>query len=262
MRKKIEENLREEKIRAEKLFSQLEFAHQTLREIQSQMIKEETMVTTGELATGIAHEIRNPLGIIHASAQFCLDTFFLPKDLRKHLKTILRNAENANKVIRDLLEFAKPADIELKPGEISKILDKTCALLRAKCLQQRIRVVKKISKYLPKIMLDEKHLEGAFLNFMLNSTESMPDGGTLKISGDLKKDKKSVIITISDTGCGIDPKNIKYIFTPFYTTKRGGVGLGLSIARRIIDIHKGKIRFKSKVGSGTKAIIKFPVINN
>ncbi|MBU1614111.1 PAS domain-containing sensor histidine kinase, partial [bacterium] len=209
---------------------------------------------------GIAHEIRNPLGNITAAAQFCLDKYKLHQLARKHLKIILRNAENANKIVKDLLDFARPTEISFKLGHISEVISSACNLVKARCSRQRVRLTRRCSRQLPQVLLDEKQLEAAFLNFILNALEAMPNGGRLTITAYPDSQNNEVEVRFSDTGEGISEEKLNEIFTPFFTTKEEGVGLGLCLAHQVISYHKGKINIKSKVGQGTEVKVMLPIL--
>ena len=232
------------------------------KEMQKQLLRSERLAGIGELAAGIAHEIRNPLGNISSSAQFCLNKFELDDDLKQFMEIILRNSENANKIIKELLDFANPRTISLKPGNINEIITDVIKLVSTRCLESGIKIKINKDEKIPEIMIDQKWLEQAFLNFILNAKESMPDGGILEIETLSDLIKKEIKVVFSDSGVGISKENIKKIFDPFFTTKTNGVGLGLSLVHQIISAHKGKINIDSIVGKGTKFQISLPVNYN
>lgn len=228
--------------------------------LEDQLLYQERLAGVGELAAGIAHEIRNPLGNITAAAQFCLDKYKIHQMARKHLKIILRNAENANKIVKDLLDFARPTEISFKLGHISEVISSACNLVKARCSRQRVRLTRRCSRQLPQVLLDEKQLEAAFLNFILNALEAMPNGGRLTITAYPDSQNNEVEVRFSDTGEGISEEKLNEIFTPFFTTKEEGVGLGLCLAHQVISYHKGKINIKSKVGQGTEVKVMLPIL--
>ena len=229
-----------------------------LKKVVDQLLFQERLAVMGELAAGIAHEIRNPLGSIAASSQFVLGKYKLTGQVKKHLKIIIKNSENANRIIKDLLDFAKPREISFKPGHIGEVINSACNLVKARCAKQRVRLKRKWSRRIPHILLDEKQLEEAFLNFILNALDAMPSGGSLMINANLDFQTNDIIVSFLDTGSGISPENINKLFTPFFTTKEEGVGLGLAVARNIIKSHKGRINIESKVGQGTEVVVRLP----
>jgi len=232
------------------------------KEMQKQLLRSERLAGIGELSAGIAHEIRNPLGNISSSAQFCLNKFELDDDLKQFLEIILRNSENANKIIKELLDFANPRTISLKSGNINEIISDVIKLVTPRCLESGITININKDEKIPEVMMDQKWLEQAFLNFILNAKESMPDGGILNIETSSDPDKKKIEIVFSDSGEGISKENMDKIFDPFFTTKTNGVGLGLSLVHQIISAHRGKINIDSIVGKGTKFQISIPADYN
>jgi PAS domain S-box-containing protein len=227
--------------------------------LEEYLIVQGRMVAIGELASGIAHEIRNPLGNISASAQYCLSKFKLPEKAIKYLRIIVRNSENANRVIKNLLDLAKPKEISFNMADIGEVIKNTCNLFKAKCLKQHVRLTRRLPRNLPQILLDEGTLMDAFSNFILNALEAMPDGGKLTITAYCDFQNNEVVVSFLDTGKGIPHEKLNKIFDPFFTTKKNGIGLGLYLAHQVIHDHKGKIKIESKVDQGTEVIIKLPI---
>ncbi|MBU1121166.1 MAG: PAS domain-containing protein [Candidatus Omnitrophica bacterium] len=227
--------------------------------LEDQLLYQERLAGIGEIAAGIAHEIRNPLGNITASSQFCLSKYKLHKLAQKHLKVILRNAESANRIITDLLEFAKPREIIFKISSVTEQIESALNMVKTRFSKQGVRLAKRFSRRLPRVLLDEKRIEEAFLNLLINSLDAMPAGGKLYIGAypDLKNNE--IVINFSDTGCGILPENLNKILDPFFTTKKSGTGLGLSLVAQIISYHKGKIDINSKYGKGTEIAVRIPI---
>jgi PAS domain S-box-containing protein len=227
--------------------------------LEDQLLQQERLAGVGELAAGIAHEIRNPLGNITASAQFCLGKYRLHELARKHLKIILKNSENANRIIKDLLDFARPSEISFEPGYIKDAIDSACNLVKTKCSKQRVRLAKRCSRRLPLMSLDMKRIEEAFLNLILNALDAMPDGGRFVITAHPDFQNNEAVISFSDTGDGISKEDIDKVFQPFFSTKKDGVGLGLSLVHQVTTIHKGKINIKSIIGKGTEVTVRLPL---
>ena len=139
------------------------------------------------------------------------------------------------------------------------MIDNAINLVSIRLLASDIRIIKKYSKKLPGILLDERWIEQCFGNFLLNAIEAMPDGGAIIISTQLDLENNEIIVVVLDKGIGIPKKNLERIFNPFFTTKEEGVGLGLSLVHQIIQSHNGKINLESQIGKGTKVIITFPI---
>jgi len=225
------------------------------KKIENQLIRSERLAGVGELAAGVAHEIRNPLGNISSSAQFCISKYEMDNNLKKYLEIIVEESEKANSIIKGLLDFANPRELNLKMGNMKKVIGSVVKSVAARCQDNNIKVrIRPISKF-PDMMIDKKWLEQAFMNLILNAVQAMPEGGILKIKDQVKNDQFQIII--SDTGRGISRKDLKKIFDPFFTTKEDGVGLGLSLAHQIIKDHNGRLQIESKEGKGTDVVISF-----
>ena len=234
-------------------------AYGELKETQQELIRIEKLALLGKFSSGIAHEIRNPLANIRASAQFCLAQYKLDKEIKKHLRIMLRNSDHANRIIRDLVDLAKPSEVSLKPGSTNDVINRVCDLVKTRCEKQHVLLHKKASRRLPPILMDEERMEKAFLNFVLNALDAMPKGGKLTMNAYPCFDENKVIITIQDTGKGIPQEDLDNIFHPFFTTKRTGIGLGLCLADQVISSHKGKLSFVSTVGEGTTITVELPL---
>jgi two-component system sensor histidine kinase HydH len=244
-RKKSEEELRK--------------AYALLEETQQELIDSKTLANLGEFAAGIAHEIRNPLANISALAQYSMKKFDLEKKMIHNLEAIMKSSERANNIIKELLDFAKPHTLEFEYVCIADVINKVCDLTEAKRLNHQVQCNKRCSADLPKIMVDEKLLQQALINIIMNSLDAMPKGGRLSVTARQKGD--FIMIRISDTGKGIARNDIEKIFNPFFTLKHDGVGLGLSVTHRIIQSHKGKIEVKSVYNQGTKFTIMLPIVH-
>lgn len=226
--------------------------------LEEHLRSSDRLISVGKLAAGIAHEIRNPLGNITAAAQFFLSKYKASNEIKKYLKIILRNSERMNKVIKDLLNLAKPHEVTFTVGPVDKVIDNVFKLVKARLLKQHIQFFRRFSSHLPKVLLDEKILEEVFLNLLLNAIEAMPKGGKLTVTASAEHNNEQLAIIVADTGVGISEENINKIFEPFVTTKKDGTGFGLSFVQQVIDLHKGKIDVKSKPGNGTEVKIILP----
>jgi len=238
---------------------ELKKAYTELQKAQQALIYSEKLAALGRFSAGLAHEIRNPLANISASAQFCLSKYEIDKNMKKHFDVILRNTESANRIIKELLDFASPRETVLIPGNISEVLERVCELVKTRCAKHNVELIRKFNDSLPQIPLNEKKLEEAFMNFLSNAIEAMPEGGKLTVNALLPQDDHMIEISFSDTGIGISAEDMDKVFEPFFTTKDEGTGLGLSLAYHIINAHSGRVNFESIQGKGTAVIIRFPV---
>jgi PAS domain S-box-containing protein len=235
-------------------------AEAALKKAQQELIQSEKLSSLGRFASGIAHEIRNPLGNIVASAQYCLSKKEGQNSLiREYLEIILRNAENANKIIKLLFDFAKPRSVNLRPADIEKVIKRACDSVKGRCSQQHIRLTCNVPRQYPPILIDDSSLEEAFSNLITNALDAMPQGGDLTLTAYMDLRSQDIVVKFRDTGKGIPPENMDKIFEPFFTTKENGVGLGMSLVHQIVKYHGGRIALQTKVGEFTEVEVRFPI---
>ncbi len=250
-RKKAEEALKQHQDNLELL---VEKRTVELKETLVKMIQQEKLALIGKLAGSVSHELRNPLGIISNSIYFL--NMKLPatdEKLKKHLTLIQDQSTRATKIINDLLDFART-----KPGEpynvsIHDVLKKTLVLVQK---PEKIAVKIIAEPKLPKARLDPQRLQQAFLNIITNAFQAMVDGGELEIATTING--CMIEIAFKDSGVGIPDEDLPRLFEPLFSTKIHGVGLGLAIAKEIVESYKGKIEIQSTVGIGSTFTIKIP----
>ncbi len=231
-----------------------------LRKTEAQLVRSDKLAALGQLAAGIAHEIRNPLTSINILIHSLTETFPSGNSYREDLKVIAEEINRINEIVDQFLRFAKPAPPHLEKAEALSIIEDTLQLLRPQIEKQRIQVQKEFEP-LPLILMDREQMKQAILNLLLNAVQAMPQGGHLSLKGQLPREGRWVQIFIQDSGVGIPGEDIDKLFDPFFTTKEGGMGLGLSIAHRIIDQHDGKIEVVSAPGKGTLFTVWLPIQN-
>jgi len=226
-----------------------------------QIMKSEKLATIGQLAAGVAHEINNPLGTISIYAQMALDE--LGKDnnsCRESLAVVMKQTNRAGRIVKDLLEFARQSEPEMRMLNINDVIRKAVSITSHPAELQNIRLLTDLTQKLPEIQGDSDKLEQVFVNIMINALQAMPNGGTLTVCTKMIEDSRFVEIEISDTGCGIPQKHLCKLFDPFFSTKRTGegTGLGLSVTLGIVEKHNGTIDVKSTVGEGSSFVIRLP----
>ncbi|HUL36739.1 MAG TPA: ATP-binding protein, partial [Thermodesulfobacteriota bacterium] len=223
-----------------------------------QIMQAEKMAAIGELAAGIAHEIRNPLGIISGSAE----------TVRKHENQkireemtgyILEESTRINKLISTFLDFARPKEPKLAKCDLGEVLEKTLLLLSPQAKTQGVEIRKEIPQGPFQASVDPDQMRQAFTNLGINALEAMPEGGILKINVS-ENAQNRVSIRFIDTGNGIPKEAQSKIFDPFFTTKEGGTGLGLSIAHRIVTQHGGNLGVEGGEGKGSIFAITLPLV--
>jgi len=248
----------EEELRASN--DELQAAHDKLMETQEQVVRSEKLAAIGQLASGVGHELRNPLGAIK-NAGFYIRRRVANTDIpsteprvMEFLDIIEEEVNSANKVITDLLGFSRVAKPAVAPANIAGIIEDA---LKYAPVPENIKLSKDINNGLPMVMVDGEQIKQVCLNITLNALQAMAEkGGRLDIRAADKG--KFVEVEFIDTGGGIPDSIKKKIFDPLFTTKAKGVGLGLSVCKTIIERHEGDIKVKSQVGKGTTFIISLP----
>jgi two-component system sensor histidine kinase HydH len=222
-----------------------------------QIMQAEKMAAIGELAAGIAHEIRNPLGIITGSAE-TLRKRGEKKIREEMINYILEESGRINGLISSFLDFARPKEPKLESCDLREVLGKTLLLLFPQAHTLGVRIMKEIPEKPLWISIDPDQMRQAFTNLGVNALEAMPQGGVLRVTV-VENAKSRVLVTFNDTGKGI-PKEVRTkVFDPFFTTKEGGTGLGLSIAHRIISQHGGDILVEEGGKGGSTFTITLPL---
>ena len=229
-----------------------------LKKTEAQLIRSEKLAALGQLAAGIAHEIRNPLTSINILIHSMTENLPSGDSHKEDLKVIEEEIHRMNEILDQFLRFAKPATPLLEKADVSSIFEETLQLLRPH-IEKQIIVVEKEFQSLPIILMDREQMKQVFLNLLLNAIQAMPGGGHLTLRGQNSEDGQWIHLSIQDSGIGISSENINKLFDPFFSTKEGGIGLGLSITHRIIDQHHGKIEVESAPGKGTLFTIWLPI---
>lgn len=249
---------------------ELEQKNVHLSEVQSQLVHAEKMSSIGQLASGIAHEIRNPLNIIEGARYYLANHLesSAGKDsvAGEYLEYIANEIQRTNKLIDELLLFSKPTNSELSEVNFNSLVDNILILTRKQVNDHSVRIEKVYDPDLPSVYADSNQIWQVFVNLLINSLESMGKNGHLqiktgvnKIVNDLNKEVKSAFVIFKDNGQGISDESIEKIFDPFFTTKASGTGLGLSVGYKIINSHNGRMLVNSKVGKGTKFMVEIPI---
>jgi signal transduction histidine kinase len=231
--------------------------YERIVDVEEQLRQNEKLSALGLLAAEVAHEIRNPLTVMKL-LYHSLNLKFPEQDPRaKDTKIIESKIEHLNKIVEQILDFARTTEPKFAPVNLNELVDELGLLVRHKLANQDIRMVRQLQPDLPSVMGDAPQLEQAFLNLILNAAEAMPDGGTLTVKSRVSKSR--VTIEFKDTGDGMSEELQKQAFTAVLsTTKAKGTGLGLAIVGRIVETHHGIVQIKSKPRRGTAIIISLP----
>jgi len=262
--KKLSEELSRTQSESESLLAELDEAYRRLKDAQEELVRRERLAASGELAAGVAHEIRNPLSIIGMSIQYLHSKLSPGHAFREFTSAIIKKVERLDKITTQLIGYGRPRELKLEARDVRRNLNQVLRLATLKCLARRVKIVRRFDRRLPKVTCDHDLMDQVFTNLVTNAIETMPKGGILTVETRFDKDeiRSPAVISISDTGRGIPPKVQAQLFKPFFTTKRNGTGLGLAISHRIMDHHHGTIACTSKTrGSkrGTTFTLRLPI---
>jgi two-component system sensor histidine kinase HydH len=229
-----------------------------IQKLKKEIARSQRLASIGRMAAGVAHEIRNPLSSIKGFATYFGERYKdVPED-RRTADIMVQEVERLNRVISQLLEFARPASLEKKLSSIRDVIQHSLKMVERQAREKGITIEKNILVEEDAVLLDPDRIGQALLNLCLNSIEAMVDGGSLLVTVTSNDDSKGIFIEIADTGAGIKEEDLSHIFDPYFTTKQSGTGLGLAIVHRIIESHGGTVRVDSKRGKGTKVFIFLP----
>jgi len=202
------------------------------RELEAQLHQAERLAALGEMVAGVSHEIKNPLGIIRSTAELLGSMPNTDETQKKLSEVITEESTRLNQIVTEFLDFARPQEPNLHPCNLGEILRKNLSFLEPE-LEKR-----------------------AFQNLLINAIQAMDDGGRIDIH--VGEGNGNYLVAIRDSGCGISPENLRKIFNPFFTTKERGSGLGLSIVKKIVEGHNGRISIESRVNQGTRILVRLP----
>jgi PAS domain S-box-containing protein len=236
---------------------------QQSQELEQQRIASGRLVSLGEITASMAHEFNNPLGIIMGFIEDMLSSTDPADPNYRALKIVDEESKRCKKIISDLLEYARPKSTDLCLTNVAASVEKTLQLVENRLYKQKVAVVKAFDADLPQIYADPQQMEQVLINLYLNAIDAMPDGGTLTVETKVESvDQKpsGIVLSLADTGFGIDEANLAKIFQPFFSAKkRRGLGLGLPICARIVKNHGGRIDVESHSGQGTTFKLYLPL---
>jgi two-component system, NtrC family, sensor histidine kinase HydH len=215
-----------------------------------------------QLAGGLAHEIKNPLSTIRMNMELLAEDFResdASRDRRamKKIELVQRECSRLQELLDHFLQFAKANRLNLQPSDLNGLVRQILDFYRPKARQSGVEIADYLAGSLPTVLLDREAFHGAILNLLLNAEQAMPGGGQLVVRTFGTPD--GVAVELIDTGSGMDDETRKKVFDAFFSTKRGGSGLGLPTVRKIVEGHGGRIRLQSEPGRGTQVTIQLPV---
>ncbi len=228
----------------------------TIRAQQEELIRREKLASVGQLLAALAHDLRNPLGVIRTSAQLVLDTTQADTVRQEVARYIVEEVDRLTHRINDFLRYARQKPPEPRAVDLHAIVETALRQWRAQGGHERIELVTRAEEGLPEALVDPDQITEALVNLLINAREAMPDGGRLTLA--TRRDRESVELSVTDTGPGIKPEELLRIFEPFFTTKEYGTGLGLTNVRRLVQDNGGIVEVYSEPGKGTRFIVRFP----
>jgi two-component system sensor histidine kinase HydH len=228
-----------------------------LRHLKEEVARSQRLASLGSLAAGVAHEIRNPLSSIKGFATYFRDRYRdVPED-RNTADILIQEVDRLNRVITQLLEFARPLTLRRAPVSLEDAAGRALRVVEKQTREGGVSVETRFPADLPAIEADPDRLQQVFLNLYLNALAAMESGGVLTTTAAAEQDG-TVRVEIRDTGAGIPAADLGRVFDPYYTTKPSGTGLGLAIVHKIVEAHGGDIRLESEPGRGTTATFRIP----
>jgi signal transduction histidine kinase len=233
------------------------------RALEAAMAREQRLAAVGNLAAGVAHEIRNPLNAISIGLQR-LRREFAPAETEtrteyeRFLEILRGEVGRLNEIVGQFLSLARPARLSLAEEPLEPLLRDLATLLQSQAAAQKVRIVQELDLVGTAVRMDKPQLTQAFMNLVLNALQAMPGGGALTIRAGLDAAGPTARVSISDTGPGVPPEHLDRIFEPYFTTKAGGTGLGLALARKIVEEHQGSIRVETGPGGGATFSVALP----
>ncbi|MCX7803600.1 MAG: ATP-binding protein [Planctomycetota bacterium] len=238
-------------------YAELQLRLQELKRIQDALVHSEKLATVGKMAAHVAHEIRNPLATIGGFARTIMRKPSNTERVIRNARIIAEEVVRLENILRAVMDFSRPATPQLKPADLNALIERVCRVQNETLLNRNIRLFLDLDRSLPDVMIDETQISQVLINLIQNAADSMPAGGELSISSRRKEDMAEM--SVADTGVGIPPELMDRIFSPFFTTKQNGTGLGLAVSKKIIDDHGGRVMVSSERGKGTQFVIHLPL---
>jgi PAS domain S-box-containing protein len=239
-----------------RLYEDLHHSFAELRQAQAQLLAQERLAALGELSAVVAHEVRNPLGVIFNSVGSLRRALRPEGDARVLLDILQEEADRLNRIVGDLLDFARPAPPAPEAQSLEAVLEEAVAAAVAEA-NGAVRVERAVEPGLPPVTMDGHQMRQAFLNVAANAAQAMIRGGTLTVRA--RREGPWVRVDLEDEGPGIPPEVRRRVFQPFFTTKPSGTGLGLAVVKRIVEAHRGEVAFENLPGKGTRFTVRLPL---
>ncbi|MCX6165021.1 MAG: cache domain-containing protein [Ignavibacteriae bacterium] len=259
MAEEVESEKKELEEWADKMEVKVQERTAELKKIHGQLFRSEKLASIGKLAAGVAHEINNPLTGILTNASLLLEDLKDGDSQKDDVQVIVNETIRCREIVKRLLDFARQTKPQKSLTNINSLIDNIVLLVRNQTSFRNVNIERNLFDEIPEIMADKDQIQQVFINFVLNASDAMPNGGEIKISTRVIENGEYIEVRLNDTGLGISEENKHKIFDPFFTTKESGTGLGLSISYGIVEQHGGTINVESELGKGTTFIVLLPI---
>jgi two-component system sensor histidine kinase HydH len=254
----LAEALRRQFAKTKAVADQLAEANRNLQQAEEAVRRADRLAALGQLAAGLAHELRNPLGTIRASAEMLTRSVAAENEVAREVAGfIAEEVDRTNSLVTRFLDFVRPLELRPAPADLAQVLDRSVAMVEREAAAREVTVYKNYSPDIPPFSLDAELMERVFYNLLANAAQATSPGGAVTVK--TRAAAGAAEISVIDRGSGIDVKNLGAIFNPFFTTKPQGVGLGLAIVSKIVDEHGGKIAVESEPGKGSVFQVLLPM---
>ncbi len=254
----LAEALRAQFAKTKAIADELAGANRNLQEAEAAVRRSDRLAALGQLAAGLAHELRNPLGTIRASAEMLSRSVAAENEVAREVAGFISSeVDRTNSLVTRFLDFVRPLQLRRAPADLAQVLDHAVAMVEREIASRDVTIYKNYSPEMRPFPLDAELMERVFYNLLLNAAQATAPGGAVTLK--TKVVGQTAEIAVIDRGHGIDPKLIDTIFNPFFTTKPEGVGLGLAIVSKIVDQHGGKITVESEQGKGSVFRVYLPM---
>ncbi len=245
--------------------AELRASEESLRRAQDDLVRMEKIATLGQIATTVNHEIKTPLNVLYMNLQLLNKKIrkcnVEDEDMKKSMLDITSLINNEiiriNEIIEEFVKYARFPAPDIKENDFNKIVKDIAEMVSQNAEDANVSIEVSLDDSLGLVMVDDKKITQALLNLCMNAIQAMPEGGTLTL--ETRREERDLVLTVSDTGVGIPQEDLKRIFDPFFTKKKGGMGFGLAIVQRIIEDHRGRIESQSEEGKGTTFTIRLPL---
>ncbi|MBF0291876.1 MAG: PAS domain S-box protein [Nitrospinae bacterium] len=230
------------------------------QKLEEKLKNEERFASLGRLATGIAHEIRNPLSSVKMNLDILRRRLTPQGEDDEHFKIAQQEVANLERIVTELIDYAKPTPFNLQREDMNKTVEDVMSTAKAACIEGGVTLSKRFARNMPLTLIDKGKMNQALLNIIINAIQASRPGGRVVVETQFVKTPSPMArISVSDYGTGIKPEDIKFVFDPFFTTKKSGAGLGLSIVKNIINNHNGTISVESEMDKGTTVRMEIPI---